>query len=97
MLARTSGIQSCPLTSVILQKPKKLPTSNAVAEGIGSTDHNPVKTPFSEISLSQNMMPYFLTLAWKDRPQYSQLWGTRNEFTFTDSLFGSVPKESILS
>ena len=97
MPARTSGIQSRPLTSVIIQKPKKLLTSNAVAEGFRSTAHNPVKTPLSEISLPHNMLLYFSTLAWKDRPQYSQLWDTRNELTFTDSLFCSVPKGSIFS
>ena len=97
MPARISGTQSRPLISVIIQKPKKLPTFNAVAEGVRSTAHHSVKTLLSEISLPHNMMPYFLTLAWKDRPQYSQLWDTRNELTFTDSLFGSIPKGSILS
>jgi YqaJ-like viral recombinase domain len=45
------------------------------------------------------MVPYFSTLQWKDRPQYSQLWtaSSHSESEYVDSQFGPVPKGSLLS
>jgi hypothetical protein len=69
------------------------------SEGVRSTAHNPVQAPLAEVDLPRMMVPYFSTLQWKDRPQFSQLWtaSSHSDSQYVDSQFGRVPKGSLLS
>ena len=50
------------------------------------------------MQLPQTLCPYFSSLDWKHRPQFSQIWlpSTCNA-TLIDTKFGKVPKGSLLS
>ena len=95
-------VQTRPVTAVIVQKPRK-PTNMTKKrkrqgmEGITPKLYNPVQTLLHDISLGRQLLPYFESIPWKNRPQYSQLWSAEQSPPLVDSKFGPVPKGSILS
>lgn len=85
---------------MIIQQPKKVKTGKKKmksTEGVKSKLYNPVQTPLKDVQLPSSMCPYFESLPWKDRPQFSQLWDMDNPPMLVESKFGLVPMGSILS
>jgi len=83
-----------------VQKPKPPAESHRkrqVTEGRRSTLYNPIRTSLADIRLADQLCPYFDTLSWPERPQFSQLWDIDSTHAAVDSTLGSVPKGSVLS
>lgn len=98
--SRASGIAARPVMDMVIQKPAVPAEKQAkrqVVEGRRSTLYNPIRCPLSDIDLSAQLCPYFDSLSWADRPQYSQLWAACTVPELVQSALGSVPKGSPLS
>ena len=103
---RTSGIQTRQIADIIVQKPKRRKEDQQSddtkrkrpgLDGIQSTLYNPVETPLHEIDLPSLLCPYFNSLEWKNRPQWSQIWSPGTDLPLVETKFGLVPKGSLLS
>ncbi len=104
MPPRSAGIQQRSVQELTIQKPKRPDagstqrrTKRTCVQGVGSTLYNPVSAPLAAIQLPNMLCPYFNSLEWKHRPQYSQLWQADCSIPNIDSTFGLVPKGSVLS
>ena len=80
-----------------VQKPKKKKISRkqTSVDGVSSTLYNAVAQPLMSIEMSKAMLPALSSL--NPKPQCVQLWNNLQNPEGVNTIFGTVPKGSVLS
>ena len=95
---RHQGLAPQAVTAMVVQKSAKKERTNSrqCTEGVRSTLYNALHAPLAEVHLDEMLLPAMMQMS--PQPQYVQLWEPpRQQPPFVMSLFGEVPKGSLLS
>ena len=96
--SRKKGVAPRPIGFATIQKAKKKKMTKkkqTCVEGVSSTLYNAVSAPLMSIQMRNEMLPALSCL--DPTPQYVQVWSNDKSPDGINTIFGTVPKGSVLS